>query len=149
MRKKILIVEDEAALAELWKTALEHEGYSVDLAREPATVYERLEELKYDLILLDIMLPMDELRRAVPAGEQIPVSREAGVWLLERIKAKHPAMPVLVVTVVADMRIIYKIRTQGADGLIQKSDLERLDPLFSEVKRLLGETQAASSAEGQ
>lgn len=55
--KKILIVEDEVNMVNGLKYNLEFEGYEVDSALEGRTGLEKILKNKYDLILLDIMLP--------------------------------------------------------------------------------------------
>lgn len=58
----ILVVEDEPRLTKLIKRALEQERHVVDVAYDGATAYTMATESKYDLIVLDIMLPeMDGL----------------------------------------------------------------------------------------
>lgn len=54
---KILIVEDEKKIARFLELELDHEGYLVDLAHDGREGLARVQEKKYDLILLDIMLP--------------------------------------------------------------------------------------------
>lgn len=54
---KILIVEDEEAIANLIKINLQHAGYSCDVAYDGNTGADRLAENSYDLCLFDIMLP--------------------------------------------------------------------------------------------
>jgi DNA-binding response OmpR family regulator len=55
--KKILIVEDEAHMLQGLKDNLEFEGYEVDTASQGETGQEKILSNKYDLILLDVMLP--------------------------------------------------------------------------------------------
>ncbi len=54
---KILIVEDEEAIANLIKLNLQHAGYSCEVANDGITGADKLEENSYDLCLFDIMLP--------------------------------------------------------------------------------------------
>ena len=54
---RILLVEDEPVLATGVKDDLVLEGYGVDLVADGAAAVERALAGKYDLILLDIMLP--------------------------------------------------------------------------------------------
>lgn len=56
---KILIIEDEKILAEMYKDKLEEAGHEADLvfSSEEATGY--LKKKKPDLILLDILLPKE------------------------------------------------------------------------------------------
>lgn len=53
----ILVVEDESRLADLIKRTLEQERHIVDVAHDGAKAYTMATETRYDLILLDIMLP--------------------------------------------------------------------------------------------
>ena len=54
---KILIAEDEAAIANLIKTALDGPDYQCAWAADGITASDMLERDSYDLVLLDIMLP--------------------------------------------------------------------------------------------
>ena len=53
----ILLVEDEAKLAEAIAQGLRSQGYSIDLSSTGEDAMESLHKRAYDLILLDIMLP--------------------------------------------------------------------------------------------
>ena len=55
--QKILIVEDDAAIANLIKINLEAEGYRCTCAFDGKAGADLIEEEQFDLILLDIMLP--------------------------------------------------------------------------------------------
>lgn len=54
---KILVVEDEEAIATLIKMNLIKAGYQCDIASDGVSGADRLSENNYDLCLLDIMLP--------------------------------------------------------------------------------------------
>lgn len=54
---KILIVEDEEAIANLIRINLQHAGYSCEVANDGNTGADMLEKNSYDLCLFDIMLP--------------------------------------------------------------------------------------------
>jgi DNA-binding response OmpR family regulator len=54
---RILIVEDEEAIAELEKDYLELDGFEVEIANDGATGLERALKEDYDLFILDLMLP--------------------------------------------------------------------------------------------
>ena len=73
----VLVVEDNADLAFGLQTALESEGYEVELAHDGRTGLERARELRPDLILLDLMLPeMDGygvLREVRRSGMDTPI----------------------------------------------------------------------------
>lgn len=53
----ILIVEDEKAISNLIRLSLSKEGYACTCAYDGAAAADLLEENRYDLVLLDVMLP--------------------------------------------------------------------------------------------
>jgi two-component system alkaline phosphatase synthesis response regulator PhoP len=55
--KKIIIVEDEEVLRNLLKKKLESEGYEVEVAEDGEEGIRKIREVKFDLILLDIIMP--------------------------------------------------------------------------------------------
>ncbi|MBQ9867694.1 MAG: response regulator, partial [Lachnospiraceae bacterium] len=57
MSYKITIVEDDVAISDLLKEALEAEGYIVSRAYSGTEALMLLEKEKPDLVLLDLMLP--------------------------------------------------------------------------------------------
>ena len=54
---RILVVEDEAALAEPLEYLLEREGYEVELAPDGPSALTAFDRFRPDLVLLDLMLP--------------------------------------------------------------------------------------------
>lgn len=74
---RILVVEDEKRLNRIIAEALEDEGYSVDSCFDGIDAYEHITGTKYDIIVLDIMLPkMDGLtlvKKIRAAGNTTPV----------------------------------------------------------------------------
>jgi DNA-binding response OmpR family regulator len=75
--KKILIVEDELNMVNGLKDNLEFEGYEVDFAVEGKAGLQKVLQNKYDLILLDVMLPemsgFDICKTARKEGVSTPV----------------------------------------------------------------------------
>lgn len=55
--KKILIIEDDQAIAELERDYLEINGFACDIAARGTTGLEKALAESYDLIIIDIMLP--------------------------------------------------------------------------------------------
>lgn len=55
--KKVLIVEDEESLAQMYQTKFENEGYEVLVANDGSEGIEKAKKDKPDIILLDIILP--------------------------------------------------------------------------------------------
>ena len=54
---RLLIVDDEELIRDLIKEYAEDEGYSCDLACDGSEALEKVEENKYDLIIMDVMMP--------------------------------------------------------------------------------------------
>lgn len=74
--KNILIIEDEKQIARFLELELRHEGYAADSVPDGREGLGKVETGKYDLVLLDIMLPgingMEVLRR-IRQFSEIPV----------------------------------------------------------------------------
>ena len=125
--KKILIVEDDPAIAELERDYLEANDFAVDIAVDGMTGLTSAVNNPYDLILLDIMLPkMDGFQ----------VCREL---------RKHKEIPILMVS--AKREDVDKIRGLGlgADDYVIKpfspSELvARVKAHINRYERLSGKT---------
>lgn len=70
MAKKILLVEDEKTLREMYSLKLTKEGYEVTAAEDGEQAVELAKSSKPDLVLLDVILPkvdgfavLEELRK--------------------------------------------------------------------------------------
>ena len=73
---RILIVEDEAAIAELEKDYLELSGFEVEVSNDGTTGLKRALDEDFDLVILDLMLPgVDgfEICRQVRAEKNTPI----------------------------------------------------------------------------
>lgn len=77
MKSHILIVEDEAKLAQFIKLELEYEDYEVTTAYDGLSGLSTARELNPDLILLDWMLPgisgTEICRRLRSTGDRVPI----------------------------------------------------------------------------
>ena len=56
--KRILVVDDDDAIRALLATVLRRRGLRVDMARNGREAVEMLEEDRYSLVLLDLMMPL-------------------------------------------------------------------------------------------
>ena len=73
---KIFIVEDERPIARLLQLTLEREGFKTAIEPNGRRAYERILQEKYDLVLLDVMLPeMDgmEICKLVREVSDVPI----------------------------------------------------------------------------
>ena len=75
-KEKIFIVEDERPISRLLQLTLEREGFKTATELNGRRAYERILQEKYDLILLDVMLPgMDgmEICKKVREVSDVPI----------------------------------------------------------------------------
>jgi DNA-binding NtrC family response regulator len=74
---RILVVEDDEPLRSLYKYELEEEGHEVVIAEDAKTALKSLEELSYDLIILDMVMPemggLETLAKIASRQKKIPV----------------------------------------------------------------------------
>ncbi len=91
---RILVVEDDKAVAGFLKKGLEAEQYAVDIASDGEEARFMAEEFDYDLVVLDLNLP-----------------RVDGFEVLSQIRAKKSSLPILVLTA----RVLVKDRVNGLD----------------------------------
>jgi len=77
--KHILVVDDEADLVELVSYNLKKEGFSVDSALDGETALAKIKKDRYDLVVLDLMLPgiqgieLCRILRNDPKTEALPI----------------------------------------------------------------------------
>ncbi|MGE0193836.1 MAG: response regulator transcription factor [Planctomycetota bacterium] len=140
---RVLVVEDEPALAEGLAEALAFQGYAVDVADDGERGFDLAMRRGYDVMLLDVMLPrldgFEVLRRLRAAGRTVPTilltakgAEEDRVRGLETgaddYVTKPFALRELVARVAAQIRRTRRERHEGdvfeADGM--RFDLGRL-----------------------
>ncbi|MEK6778205.1 MAG: response regulator [Candidatus Deferrimicrobiota bacterium] len=115
--KKILVVDDEENIRELYRDELAEEGYRIDLAENGLEALSKLESFRPDLVTLDVMMPgMD------------------GIEVLRRIREKNPSIPVLLLTAFGEFR--QDFNTWASDAYIVKS--ADVSELKQTVRKLLG-----------
>ena len=76
MVERILVVEDEAKIADFLRRGLAYEGYRVEVAYDGQEGLDKARDNPPDLVILDIMLPgMDglEVCRRLRAGSDVPI----------------------------------------------------------------------------
>src|SRR4051794_21056761 len=83
---RILIVEDEAAIADFIQRGLHAEGHAVGLAADGVAGERRALAEDVDLVILDIMLP-----------------GRSGLDVLEAIRAHKPTLPVILLSARAEV----------------------------------------------
>ncbi|QQS39138.1 response regulator transcription factor [Candidatus Woesebacteria bacterium] len=100
---KILIIEDEAKIANSLKKGLQQESYAVDIALDGLTGYDMAGSENYDVILLDLMLPgMD------------------GMQVCSKLRKEKVNTPILMLTAKAEIDNKVEGLNLGADDYLSK-----------------------------
>jgi len=115
--KKILVVDDEEFIRELYRDELVEEGYRVELAEDGAEALAKMGTFRPDLVTLDVKMPGLD-----------------GIEVLRRIREKDASVPVLLVTAFGEFR--QDFNTWASDAYIVKSH-DTLE-LKTTVRKLLG-----------
>ena len=75
-KQRILIVEDDGAIADLEKDYLELSGFSVEIEKDGEKGLQRALSTEYDLLILDLMLPERDgfsVTQELRAKKDIPI----------------------------------------------------------------------------
>ena len=106
--KKILVIEDDTYLRELYLDILKAEGFTIDTAKDGEEGFTKMHTGGYDLVLLDIMLPKMD-----------------GITMLQKIVATPPITPNHAVVILSNLgqdSAIAQATALGVRGYIIKSD---------------------------
>ncbi len=128
-KKKILLVEDDAALANVYKTRLEMEGFDVRHVDNGEDALTNAREYRPDLIVLDVMMP-----------------KINGFDVLDLLRNTPETMSMRVIMMTALSQAKDKERAEklGADDYLVKSQVVISD-VVARIKHHLGiDTPAAS-----
>ena len=142
----VLVVDDEPAVRESLRRALELEGYKVELAEDGEIALEKLDgTAEPDAVILDILMPgidgLEVCRRIRASGNQIPVlmltaraevdSRVAG---LDAGADDYLSKPFALAELLARLRALLRRVGSVPGDTLRFADLE-LDPGTREVVR--------------
>ena len=101
-RDRVLVVDDDASLAEMLSIVLESEGLTTSIVRSGEQVMSEFEKFKPDVVLLDLMLPGLD-----------------GMSVCRRIRATS-AVPIIMLTAKSDTPDVVRGLEAGADDYITK-----------------------------
>lgn len=106
-KKKILVIDDDITLLEMYKERLELANFQVEIATNGEEGLKKVQESKPDLILLDVMMP-----------------RVNGFDVIESLKKDQSTASIPVIMLTALVQETSKLRAQesGAVGYIIKSE---------------------------
>ena len=143
---KVMVVDDERAVRESLRRALELEGYEIALAADGREALGRLEQNgRVDAVILDVLMPgldgLEVCRRLRRSGSRVPVlmltardeveNRVAG---LDAGADDYVTKPFALEELLARVRALLRRTSAGAGGVLRFADLE-LDPGTREVRR--------------
>ena len=143
---KILVVDDERAVRDSLRRALELEGYEIELAGDGREALYRLDtDSQPDAVILDVLMPgldgLEVCRRIRAGGSSVPVlmltARDAVENRVEGLDAgadDYVTKPFALEELLARVRALIRRTTDGADEKLRFADLE-LDPGTRDVTR--------------
>jgi DNA-binding NtrC family response regulator len=122
MSAKILIVDDEDIVLMSCKRALRSDDFSVDTVMDGWDALKKIDEIDYDVVVLDIMMPKCD-----------------GLEVLQHVKERHPGVEVIMMTGLSQVQTAVKAMKLGAFDYLPKP----FDPdeLMHVVKRALERQQ--------
>lgn len=105
---KIAIIEDDAAISQMYRIKFEADGYTVETAENGKVGLELIKDLKPDIVLLDLMMPeMD--------GEE----------MLSRLRSESwgKDIKVIILTNMGESEAPKTIKEMGVEAFILKANM--------------------------
>jgi two-component system response regulator (stage 0 sporulation protein F) len=115
--KKILVVDDEANIRELYREELEDMGYEVTTVADGAEALAALDTAKFDLVTLDMRMPDID-----------------GIETLRKMKEKDNTLPIVICTAYEEYK--HDFGSWCSDAYVVKSADTSL--LRETIKKILG-----------
>ncbi len=115
---KLLLVEDEAPLANVLMLELKNDGFSVDHVDNGKDAIAKTKKANYDLVLLDVVMPVMD-----------------GFETLEAMRKEGIDTPVIILSNISQEEEKNKAKKLGAIGYIVKSDTT-LAEIIDQVRAL-------------
>lgn len=105
---KVAIIEDDQAIAQMYRIKFEQEGYTVETAEDGKLGLALAENMKPDIILLDLMMP-------VMKGDEMLAAMRKTEW------GKN--IKVVVLTNMGEQEIPQEVKKMGVEAVILKADM--------------------------
>jgi len=116
-KANILIVDDNTSLCRTMSFVLGRQGYAVNTAKDGMEAIERVKERSYDMIFMDIKMPLMD-----------------GVETYRRIKRIRPEAVVMMMTAYAVEDLVQQALEEGAYGIVYKPlDIEKVVATIEEA----------------
>ncbi|MBI5556101.1 MAG: response regulator [Deltaproteobacteria bacterium] len=122
---EIMVVDDDLDLRESMAEVLGGAGFAVTLAADGVAALEIIGRQKFDLILLDLVMP-----------------GLGGLEVMRRLREKSPRLPVIMLSAFASVENAVEAMRQGAQDYVTKPF--RVDTLLTSVRRTLEEASFES-----
>jgi len=120
---RVLVVDDDPQLRDLCRQTLARAGFVVTTAPSAAVALEALDQVSFDLVLLDLAMPGTN-----------------GLQLLEQIRSRDISVPILIVSGMASVEQLAFAMRLGARGLLTKPF--RAQELADTARELVAKRQA-------
>ncbi len=130
----IILVEDDPMIGEIYQRKFSEEGFEIDIAVSGKEFLNKVKSKKYDLALLDMVLPemngTEILHELKKSGK---FNSEMKVYIFSNLTSKED---------------YDKARQEGADGYIPKTQFNPSE-LIEEIKRLFNESEERKKNEAR
>ena len=126
---RILVVDDEPAVRESLASSIAFEDYEIDTAADGLDALDKLDRVKPDLIVLDVLMP-----------------RLDGLTTCRRLRVRGETLPVLMLTARDTVGDRVTGLDAGADDYLVKPF--ELDELLARVRALLRRSRLSTGADG-
>ncbi|HEX8763163.1 MAG TPA: response regulator [Candidatus Saccharimonadales bacterium] len=108
MSTKIAIIEDDQAISQMYRIKFEAEGYAVETADNGKLGLELIEQMRPDIVLLDLMMP-------IMTGEEMLALLRKTEW--------GKSLKVIILTNRGEQEIPDEVKKLGVTAIILKADM--------------------------
>lgn len=124
--ERILIVEDEVKISRIIDLQLRYAGYETELAFDGSEAMDKVAQKKFDLILMDVMMPKTD-----------------GVTACNAIKKLYPDTKIIMLTAKDDIQDVINGLDSGADDYVTKPFV--FDELLARIRANIRKKSSPSS----
>ena len=123
---RVLVVDDEPAIRALVAKIVERAGYPVDVARDGAEAIEKLEQNRYAVTVIDLMMPNVD-----------------GYSLIEHLKGAARPRPAIIVISAGDTAALRRLDGAVVHSILRKPfDIDVLGDLIAAAARSMEESDS-------
>jgi len=133
--KQILLIEDDPFLIDIYTTKLKEEGFSIEVATGGEEGLRKLREKKFDLLVLDIVLPkidgweiLEKLKTELP--------KEAKVKMRTKFSSPIKNLKIIILSNLGQKEEVEKGLRLGAEKYLIKAHYTPTE-VVEEIKQVL------------